>query len=173
MARVPLIDAQASPAVAAIATRIRAQRGGRLLNLYRVLLNSPRLAEGWLEYMTVIRQQCALPARYRELAILRVAVLNGASYEFEQHVPYARTAGLDDAQIACLRTGDDPPGCDDADLRVLRYVDAMTRDIRVPASVFEPLAAMLPDAQVVELTATVAAYNMVSRFLEALQVDHD
>jgi alkylhydroperoxidase family enzyme len=29
------------------------------------------------------------------------------------------------------------------------------------------------EREMVELTATIGAYNMVSRFLEALQVDHD
>lgn len=58
---------------------------------------------------------------------------------------------------------------------VLAYTDAMTRQVQVPEAVFQAArAAMGSDKLIVELTATVAAYNMVSRFLEALQVhSHD
>jgi len=51
----------------------------------------------------------------------------------------------------------------------------MTRHVQVPEAVFDAVrAAMGSEKLVVELTATVAAYNMVSRFLEALQVhSHD
>ena len=80
MARVPYIDDQIKPELKAVADRIRAERGGRVLNLYRVLLNSPKIAEAWLQFFTVIRQQCDLPAQYRELAIMIVAVVNGADY---------------------------------------------------------------------------------------------
>ena len=75
MARVPYADDSAHPELAG---RIREQRGGTLLNLYRMLLNCPPVAEGWLSLLTAVRQQCALPALYRELVILRVAILNDA-----------------------------------------------------------------------------------------------
>ena len=50
--------------------------------------------------------------------------------------------------------------------------DAMTRDVQVPDTLFEPLRAHFDTRALVELVATVAAYNMVSRFLEALQIGH-
>jgi alkylhydroperoxidase family enzyme len=48
----------------------------------------------------------------------------------------------------------------------------MTRDIEVPDAVFEPLRAHFDARALVELVATVAAYNMVSRFLVALRIGH-
>ena len=57
---------------------------------------------------------------------------------------------------------------------VLAYTDAMTRHVQVPEPVFAAVRAEFDDRWLVELTATVAAYNMVSRFLEALQLHtHD
>jgi len=56
----------------------------------------------------------------------------------------------------------------------LAYTDAMTKNIQVPAEVFAAVKAQLTERLLVELTATVAAYNMVSRFLEAMQIhSHD
>lgn len=47
----------------------------------------------------------------------------------------------------------------------------MTRDIKVPQSLFDEVkAAGFSEQEIVELTATVASYNMVSRFLVALDV---
>ena len=58
---------------------------------------------------------------------------------------------------------------------VLQYADAMTRSVSVPGSVFEGMKKALEkegmgEQQVVEVTVTVASYNMVSRFLVALDV---
>jgi alkylhydroperoxidase family enzyme len=54
---------------------------------------------------------------------------------------------------------------------VLAYTDAMTLQVQVPTQVFEAMRAHFDARELVELTATVASYNMVSRFLEALQID--
>lgn len=174
MARVPYADDSAHPE---LARRIREERGGTLLNLYRMLLNSPPVAEGWLALLTAVRQQCALPALYRELVILRVAVLNDAPYEFGVHVPFARREGMTEAQIEALRglaagvPGETAGMFDPVMCAVLRYVDSMTREIHVPDEIFAAAAAHFPTREMVELTVTVAAYNMVSRFLEALHMD--
>ena len=56
MARIPYAD-PTRPDIAALAERITRERGGRMLNLYRMLLNSPPVAEGWLTLFTAIRQK--------------------------------------------------------------------------------------------------------------------
>ena len=62
---------------------------------------------------------------------------------------------------------------DDADRAVIAYADAMTRKIQVPNDVFARAQTHLSERHLVELTATIAAYNCVSRFLEALRIEHD
>jgi alkylhydroperoxidase family enzyme len=172
MARVSYPDLN-RPDIQPLAERIKAERGGRMLNLYHMLLNSPPVADGWRAFLTAIRQQCQLSGRYRELAILRVAVLNGAEYEFNAHVPFARNEGFTDAQLDAMRQDRMPEGVTEADRAVLDYTDAMTRNIRVPPATFAAVKKHLDDREMVELTATVGAYNLVSRFLVALEVDHE
>ena len=106
-----------------------------------------------------------------------MATLNGAPYEFEAHVPHARQAGMPDALIERLRAGPAPAelaeeseGLAPGEAEALALTDAMTRGIEVPDAVFA--RARCDDQALVELTATVAAYNMVSRFLVALRVGH-
>ena len=171
MARVPLQDEKSMPGELALINQIRAERG-RLLNLYRVLLNSPEICAGWLKLFTAIRQKGKLSDRWRELAIMRVAVINGAPYEYQAHVPFALKSGLTQAQLDSLERWREAKLFDDRDSAVLAYTDSMTRDIHVPDDVFAPLKGFLDDREIVELTATVAGYNLVSRFLEAMQVDH-
>lgn len=172
MARLPYAD-PTDPAIAQQAAQISAERGGKLLNLYKMLLQSPPVADGWRQLLTAIRQQCTVSARYRELAIMRIAVLNEADYEFAQHVPFALKEGYTEHQLAMLKTVDFRAHFAPLDLQVIDYTDAMTTTIRVPQSVFDALKTSFNDREMVELTATIAAYNMVSRFLEALQLDHD
>jgi len=172
MARIAYPDTTA-PELAQLVDRIKRERGGKLLNLYRMLLHSPPLAQGWLGLFTAVRQQCALPDRARELAIMRIAVLNGADYEFQAHVPFALAAGFDQAQLDALKAGETPAGLAESDRAVLAYTDAMTRHVRVPDGVFAAVRAAFSERELVELTATIGGYNLVSRFLEALQVDHE
>lgn len=58
-----------------------------------------------------------------------------------------------------------------AEARVVAYADAMTREVRVPDELFDALRADFDETELVELTATVAVHNMVSRFLVALEID--
>jgi alkylhydroperoxidase family enzyme len=173
MARVPFLDDTSHPELKPLADRIRAERGGRLFNLYRILLNNPRIAEGWLALFTAIRQQSELDGRYRELAIMLIAVVNGAEYEYVQHIPFALKAGLTQAQLDALREWRSSRLFEDADRAVLEYAEVMTRSIQVPDDVFAAVARHFDAKQTVELTATIAGYNLVSRFLEALKVDHE
>ncbi|GIX28773.1 MAG: carboxymuconolactone decarboxylase [Burkholderiales bacterium] len=173
MARLPLVSEQTHPELSPLIERIREERGGRLLNLYATLLHSPPVAEGWLKLLTAVRQHTRLDPALRELAILRVALINEAQYEYRTHVPFALQAGLTPEQLEALPAWGESPLFDQRARDVLAYVDAMTRDVHVPDALFEPLRRWFDPRQLVELTVTVAAYNMVSRFLEALQVEAD
>jgi alkylhydroperoxidase family enzyme len=150
---------------------MRSRRGGRLLNLDRQLLHSPALARGWNGLMGAIRGEMRLDGALRELVILRVALLNRAPYEFAQHAPVALAEGLAQAQIDALQAWQESPLFDARARDVLAYADAMTLRVQVPQALFDALRVHLDDRDVVELTATVAGYNMVSRFLEALQIE--
>lgn len=159
-----------------VTARILVRRGGTLTPLDRMLLHSPPIADGWNALLGAVRTGADLPDDVRELAVLRVAALNGADYEWRAHEPLGRAAGLGDEVVGTLRepVPDDPAGRLGPRLAaVLAYTDAMTRDVAVPDDVFAALGAHFGDREVVELTATVAAYNLVSRFLVALEVGRE
>ena len=169
MPRIPYIEEQDHPELAPLIARIKAERG-KLLDLYKVMLHSPAVMEGWLGFFTAIRQKTKLDGRCRELAILRVAILNRADYEYNAHVPFALKEGASEAQLAALADWQASPLFDAAERAVLAYTDSMTRDIQVPDALFEEVRRHFDAQELVELTATIAGYNLVSRFLEAMQV---
>ena len=165
MARVPAIEGAGE-----VAERLRQRRGGQLTPLDQALLHSPPLADGWNSLLGAVRTQLSLSDDLRELAILRVAALNGAEYEWRAHEPVALRAGLSPAQVEALRAGAATEALTAVQRACLAYTDAMTREVAVAEPLFTALRAHLNERELVELTATVGAYNLVSRFLVALQI---
>ncbi|CAM5205228.1 Alkylhydroperoxidase family enzyme OS=Castellaniella defragrans OX=75697 GN=HNR28_000168 PE=4 SV=1 [Castellaniella defragrans] len=168
MARLSYADLR-GPAAGPLVERFVAGRGS-VLHLYQMLAHSPLVASGWLEYLTAIRQQTLLSPRIRELVILRIAILNRAAYETDQHAPIARKAGVTPEQIEALDDWRSATLFDEETRAVLAFTDAMTQDVVVPSEVFSAVASQYDERTIVELTATIAAYNMVSRFLVALEI---
>ncbi|KAH6876287.1 hypothetical protein J4E91_001664 [Alternaria rosae] len=160
----------------AVEQRVRQRRGEKgLIALDRTLLHAPPVADGWNSFLGSIRTKTSLPTSIRETAICRVAVLNKAWYEWESHSPILES-GEDvskDQVLAVLNSKPREPldALGEKLGAVLAYTDAMTLDVRVPDAVFEKLKQVgFSEKEIVEITATVAAYNCVSRFLVALDV---
>ncbi|KAI1497830.1 AhpD-like protein [Biscogniauxia marginata] len=177
----------ASPEDEAIVSRIAARRAPRPLQpLDLALLHAPPVADGWNAFLGAVRTRTTVAAALRELAVCRVAVCNGAWYEWAHHAPLARAAGVGERGMEVCRREvlvggdgdgdgdggeeDDRGGLGDREWVVLRYADEMTRRVRVSDELFAELRGLLSEREIVEITAIVAAYNCVSRFLVALDV---
>jgi 4-carboxymuconolactone decarboxylase len=169
--RVPLVTPGTQAKLQDIEARILKERG-RISLLYQVLLNSAPIAQGWEAMLTAVRNQTSVPADLRELMILRVAVLNKASFEFEAHVPHALKAGVAQIKIDDVRQMVLTDSFSEEEKLLLKLTDHMTRDIEVPSALMTEVTDRYTAETVVELVATVAAYNMVSRFLVALNIVH-
>ena len=171
--RVPPVEPGTRPELAGLEALILKERFGEIPLLYQVLLNSPAITAGWEKMLTAVRKQTVLPADLREMIILRIAVLNRASFEFAAHEPHARAAGVGDAEIAALRADPIPQGVlGPRAMLLMELTDRMTRDVDVPPDLMARLSAGADAREVVETVATIAAYNMVSRFLVALNIVH-
>lgn len=172
MARVSLIEQDNYPELADLTSKIRGARGGRLINIYRLMLHSPALANAWFELNQAVRYQTKIDGQCRELAVIRVAIVNGVEYVLKAHGPaYALKEGLTPAQVAAVAAWESSSLFSDKQRALLAYVDSMTRQIDVPETVFAALKLHFSERQVVEVTMLVGAYNMLTRFLKALSVD--
>lgn len=169
--RIQPVEPGTRPELAEIEAKIQAERG-RVSLLYQVLLNSPAIAQGWEQLLTAVRNRSSLPADLREMVILRIAVLNRAPYEFDAHVPHAQKAGVPDEKIAAIRDATLASMFSAQEKCVLQLTDTMTRDIEVSDGLYALVKRYFDEQQMIDLLVTVAAYNMVSRFLVAARVGH-
>ena len=154
-----------------IVDAVRKRRGGTLLNLDRMLLNSPNLTRGWNALLKEVRENLSLDARYKEIGMCGVAILNRAEYEFFHHAPELLKAGGTQQQVDELRKigteAFNKSLFSAIEQDVIDLTFAMTREIEVPEAVMERLTKSLGNQATVEMVAVIATYNMVSRFLIA------
>lgn len=176
--RIPDWTPEAKPQPAELVDAILARRGGQLINLDKALLWSEPLARGWNTYLKAVRTELPTSRKLRELGICTVALLTGARYEYHHHAPDFLAAGGTQAELDALDrvvAGDARRSAADAALGeieqlVIRYAAQMTRDVQVEDALFDALKTHFDTTQLVELTAAIATYNMVARFLVALGV---
>lgn len=95
-----------------------------------------------------------------------------------QHESVGRSEGLTTSQLLAIRLS--PPFSVTKEqaatlglelVAALTFTDWITINARVPDSVFKNLKQFLNDQQIVEAVATTGGYNLVSRFVVALDVD--
>jgi len=173
--RIPDWTPQAKPQPEDLVRAILARRGGSLLNLDKALLWSEPLARGWNVYLKAVRTELPTSRKLRELGICTVALLTGAMYEYHHHAPDFLAAGgtqaeLDALQAFCRAPESSPSGLRGDEALVARYAAQMTRQVKVEDALFAQMQARFDTTQLVELTAAIATYNMVARFLVALGV---
>jgi 4-carboxymuconolactone decarboxylase len=172
MARVPLLEGDESPDMADLVEKIRSGRRGNVINVYKLLLHSPPVAENWFNLINTLRWGTELPGRLREIVIIRIAHLNRVEYVINQHVPKLALAdGLTLDECDALVDWRATDCFNDAERAALDYAEAMTRDIRVPDDIFAALTPHYDDRKIVELTALIGAYNMHNRMMQALDID--
>jgi alkylhydroperoxidase family enzyme len=172
MARVPLIAEHDHPELAESIAKIKGARGGRLINIYRLMLHSPGLANAWFDLNQAVRYSTEIDGKSRELAVIRVALLNQVEYVQRAHGPaYALQEGLMPEQVTAVANWQPSNLFNDQQRALLAYTDAMTQEIDVADTVFMDLKKHFSERQIVELTMLIGAYNMLTRFLKALKVD--
>ncbi|EXA36431.1 hypothetical protein FOVG_12338 [Fusarium oxysporum f. sp. pisi HDV247] len=165
-----------SPEEEAIVAAIAARRHPRPIQpLDLALLHSPHVAAGWNTFVGAIRTKTSLADDLRELAICRIAVVNRAWYEWMHHEPLAVNSGVSSESMNEIMEGgllrsERPEGFNEKQWAVCVVADEMTRNVQVKDETFEWFKSLASDQEVVEVVATVACYNCVSRFLVALDV---
>ena len=179
--RIPDWTPDAKPQPDDLVQAVLKRRGGELINLDKALLWSETLARGWNVYLKAVRTDLPTSWKLRELGICTVALLTGAAYEYHHHAPDFLKAGgtqaeLDGLQAVCeiyksnraLAQSNNALAATES--IVIQYAAQMTLDVKVADDVFAQLQQHFDTTQIVELTAAIATYNMVARFLVALGV---
>jgi alkylhydroperoxidase family enzyme len=140
------------------------------LNVFRMVAGLPESFRPFLQLGGSLLGDREIDARIREIAILRVAHLTNASYEWAQHVQLGRNVGVTDPEIEAVR-GDDPGGMlGPEEALACRVADEISRDVRLSDEALELLIDRYGTRGACSLILCVSYYNMVSRFLESTRV---
>jgi len=150
----------------------RAKVNGQVLNLFKVLLNHPRLVRNWGRFGNYILQGSTLSAREREIAILRIGWLNQAQYEWEQHVLVGKRAGLSDAEIEQITKGP-KAGWNRHEAALVQAADDLFENSVISDETWKTLSEKYNTQQLMDLAFTIGQYNLVSWMLNSFGVPLD
>jgi alkylhydroperoxidase family enzyme len=166
----PLGDAELTPEQA---EALEAFRPGPVLNIFRTLVHAPKALtrfNAWGGY--VLSRRNDLPAREREIVILRTGFLCKSGYEFTQHARIGKQAGLSDDEIARIKAGADA-GWSPADAVLIRACDELHADQFVTDPTWAELRRHYAEKQCMDVVFTAAQYTQVSMFLNTFGVQLD
>ncbi|HLY78079.1 MAG TPA: carboxymuconolactone decarboxylase family protein [Caulobacteraceae bacterium] len=148
---------------------------GRLgpLNIFRTLARAPKALTRFNEWGGyVLSRRNSLPAREREIVILRVGFLCKSGYEFTQHTRIGLNEGLTESEIANIKQGADA-GWSPADAALIRAADDLVGDHFVSDATWAQLKAHFDEKQCMDVVFTAGQYTQVSMFLNSFGVQLD
>ena len=147
--------------------------GEPVLNIFRTLAHHPKLLKRWLVFGNHVLAKSTLPAREREIAILRTGWLCRSGYEWGQHVVIARGTGVTDEEIERIADGPDADGWSDADRALLRACEELVGDAFIGDAGWAALGEHFSTEQILDLVFCVGQYQLVSMALNSLGVQPD
>lgn len=139
------------------------------LNIFRTLAHNRPLFKAFLALGSKLLAESSLPAREREIVILRTGWQSGSEYEFGQHTSIGRDAGLTDAEIARLADAGDG-AWDEDDAALVAMVDELCSDDAVTDRTWARLAGRWSESDLLELVVLTGFYRLVSGLLNSAEV---
>lgn len=159
--------------LASLSVELPGVAGRRPLGIFSTLAHHPKLLKRWLVFGNHVLGKSSLPARERELVILRVGWLCRAEYEWGQHVVIARREGLSDDEISRVADGPEAPGWSDDDRWLLCATNELHQDAFISDVTWTALEARWKIPQLIDLIFAIGQYHLVSMALNSLGVQLD
>lgn len=149
--------------------------GGRpVLNIFRTLARAPKALARFNEWGGyVLSRRNSLPAREREIVILRTGFLCRSGYEFTQHTRIGLQVGLSQAEIEAIKRGADAPGWTAAERVLIRASDELHKDQFISEATWAALSEHFDQKQRMDVVFTVGQYTQVSMMLNTFGVQLD
>jgi 4-carboxymuconolactone decarboxylase len=143
-------------------------------NIYKTLAHHPELFLRWSGFGRFVMNGSSLPARHREMLMLRMGWLCQSEYEWAQHARIATSgAGLTDQEVHRIAEGPKAAGWTDFERGLLRMADELRYNAMVGDATWRALRAEYGDQQMMEAVFTAAQYQLVSMVLNSLGVQLD
>lgn len=149
------------------------RRDGKPLHVFATLAHHPALLKQFNRLGGTLLNRGLVPAREREIVILRVGYRARAVYEFGQHTVIGRQAGLTDDEIAALARGDVDGVFPEHERDLVDFADELSATDDVSDDMWQRLTRRWSEAELVELLVLAGFYRLVSGFLNGARVQLD
>jgi 4-carboxymuconolactone decarboxylase len=143
---------------------------GELLGPFAAMVAHPVIGEPLQRLGEALRYETSLPATAREVVILTVAAHHRSEYEWYAHAAVARHIGLPAEVVEALRSGEAPPGVDDATRAAWHLAGAQLRRDRLSDEDFAAAESGLGSTGIVEVTALVGYYSLLAQLIDVFQL---
>ncbi|HST12589.1 MAG TPA: carboxymuconolactone decarboxylase family protein [Terriglobales bacterium] len=169
--QIPLLERdQVSTEIAAVYDALLKQRGV-VPNMFKTLAHTPALALGVAGFLKSLLSDGALPGWYKELVATRLSVLLQSRYAVSGHALSAKQKGASDPQIAAIQSDFESGPFTDAEKLGFRAAERLHQSAqKLDDDFFAQLKAVYTDAQIVELVATAAAFELFPRLVDGLRI---
>jgi AhpD family alkylhydroperoxidase len=169
-----LVPAPAQGLVRRVCYRQTRKRYGRVVTPVGVYAHHPTLLAGYGALELATERSKRLPARLKDLAAMKVAMLVGCEWCLDIGSAIGRESGITDDELRELAVHSQSQRLSDLDKLAVDYAEAITL---TPTSVSDELFAQLrehfDEAQLVELTHAIAIENYRARFNWAFGIKAD
>lgn len=146
---------------------------GPVLNIFRTMAHAPKALKAFLAWGNyVLSKKNDLPAREREIVILRTGFLCRSGYEWTQHAEIGRRCGLTDDEIERLKAGPGA-GWSPADTALIQATDELHHDHFISTPTWAALRAHFSEKQAMDVVFTAGQYTQVSMLLNTFGVQLD
>jgi 4-carboxymuconolactone decarboxylase len=172
--RIAPLDAPYEEAVAQTLAKWMPTPGIPALALFRTIARHPMLRERMRPLGAGLLGHGTLPARVRELVILRTSARCDARYEWGVHVTaFAAAAGLDRDTIraTALATPDQLAHRDDDDAIVMRIADELHDRATLSPALFDAAVARFGAEGALELAVLAGYYHVISYVISVAGVE--
>lgn len=141
-------------------------------NMIKTVAPSAAFLESYYQMFRTVMGDTSLNDKIRELAILKVAKLNGCAYTLHHHTQMGKKAGISDEMIAALDNHEKSELFSFSEKEMLSWADGVTRNPGgIPPDTFLQLKNHFTQQQIIELTVIVAFFNMAARISQSLEVE--
>jgi 4-carboxymuconolactone decarboxylase len=142
-------------------------------NIFATLARHPKLFKAWLPFGGFLLGAGVLPAREREILILRTGYKCSSSYEWGQHVRIAEMIGMERELIMACAKDPDEAGLPAPDAALLRAADELHESAKISDATWAELSERYDERGLIEIAMLVGHYHLVAFALNSLEVELD
>jgi 4-carboxymuconolactone decarboxylase len=135
-----------------------------------ILIRHAELYKVHLEVALRYLSDCEMGIRDRELAILRIAWLSQAPFEWGAHVKIAKRNGITAEEIERIIEGSSAPGWSKSDGAIVRAMEQLHFDSMITDDTWAVLQEFYGDKKLIELVILAGQYKTVAYYQNSLRL---